>query len=285
MTALVRLFRHRSRGGSYLLSHTLEEDAATFVETWSHCSRLGKFRLRSKLIGKLLLKHLIQADAQGDTLIGKGRALTHKELVGLKLPDDAQVLRNISVYNRKKGQLQSTFSCHPLYLTHFAALARRVLRQNPVALAYTENMDNHPRIKEILDQHHEKHPSNPSLPHLYKLLLADSFMPGSPEASSSDEEEGPAEPQPAVRNQTQSTQRITKAGQPKKQAAPASRSRSPKKTVARSRKRNSPAAEVRLPASQGDPDKDRAISSRSSSSRPRWGKGTVVPATDVHKTD
>ena len=114
MTALVRLFRHRSQGGSYLLSHTLEEDAATFVEAWSHCSGLGKFRLRSKLIGKLLLKHLIQADAQGDKLAGKGRALSHKELVELKLPDNVQVLPKISVYNRKKG------SCSPLSVAiHF----------------------------------------------------------------------------------------------------------------------------------------------------------------------
>ena len=285
MSALVRLFRHPSRGGSYQPGYSMEVDAATFVEAWSHCSPFGRFRLRDKLIGKLLLKHLIQADARGGTLAGKGKALSYKELVELNLPDNLHVLPKIKHIHRRKGQLRSVFGCPPLYLTHFAVLARRVLRQNPVALAYTENMDNHSRIKEILDQHHEKHPSNPSLPHLYKLLLADSYVPGSPEASSSDEEEGSAEPQPAVQNQTRSTQRTTKAGQPKKQAAPASRSRSPKQTVARSRKRNSPAAEVRLPASQGDPDKDRAISSRSSGSRPRWGKGTVVPATDVRKMD
>ena len=258
MSALVRLFRHPSRGGSYQPGYSMEVDAATFVEAWSHCSPFGRFRLRDKLIGKLLLKHLIQADAPGGTLAGKSKALTHKELVELNLPDNLHVLPKIKHIHRRKGQLRSVFGCPPLYLTHFAVLARRVLRQNPVALAYTENVDNHPRIKEILAQHQEKHRSNPSLPHLYKLLLGDSYIPGSPEASTSAEEE---EPEPAVpKKQKQLTKGTRKA-------VPASHSRGPKQTAAGSRKRDSSAAEGRLPVSQEATDADQAHSSSSSHSR------------------
>ena len=209
---------------------------------------------------EVLFKHLIQADAPGGTLAGKGKALTHKELVELNLPDNLHVLPKIKHILTRKGHLRSVFCCPPLYLTHFAVLARRVLRQNPVALAYTENVDNHPRIKEILAQHQEKHGSNPSLPHLYKLLLGDSYIPGSPEASTSAEEE---EPEPAVpKKQKQLTKGTRKA-------VPASHSRSPKQTAAGSCKRDSSAAEGRLPVSQEAPDADPAHSSSSSHSRPK----------------
>ena len=265
MSALARFFRHKSHKGLYVPGDSLRSEADAFIGAWQACSKLGKFELTGSCQANLLFKHMIQAECHSPTLSGQGLGLNHKELVELELPDKAKVLQKISVYNRKKGALPNFFHCHPLYLAHFASLAKQVLKSHPGALAYTENVDNRSRIQEILQQHREEQKYNVSWIGLYNLLLGEQGVPD----ASSEESLQVEELKPVVRKRIPSQPDEKKAAKAEPQKAKQTvRSRSPKKIAPPARQRNSSTRVC--PGLQPDAEQGR--------SRPRWAKGTVTPA-------
>ena len=177
MSTLVRFLRPDAKGDSRQARKSMQVEAAVFRTALAAISKsgLGRFELTDDVVDHLLRKRLIHEEYHNLKYAGEGRGLTFAKLVALNLPDEPKVLPRINSYTRRNGQLvlAEAFNCHPLFLTHFACLARGVLRQCPGALFYTQEVDNHYRIRAVLrhlktKQKQQKQYHNPSLIQFYK---------------------------------------------------------------------------------------------------------------------